>query len=127
MKRLLGVLAVAVLASAIPSDADAQCSAACLRLFKENGEIAGYGCVWSENSGTSCIASATRCIASRCANAFLTTPEGRVIGEIPCANAAADATRLAEVAEALRERLLAVIAYPIRIAHARPPLSPTAD
>ncbi|HYW12047.1 MAG TPA: hypothetical protein VE871_08820 [Longimicrobium sp.] len=41
MKKLLGVLAVALLASAVPDSASAQCGAVCTRFVKETGEVGG--------------------------------------------------------------------------------------
>jgi hypothetical protein len=126
MKIAMAITALA-LAALLPRSAQAQCNGGCTMLVKSTGELAGYGCVTVENSGKSCIATTTRCTLSICANALLTTPEGRVIGEIPCADEAIDTERLAQVAEDKQQRLRAVLADPIRIAHARPSPSPAGD
>lgn len=99
MNKLFGVLAVALLASAVPDSASAQCGAVCTRFVKETGEVGGHGCVSALNND-SCIATVRRCTVSRCANALLTTPEGRVVGQLACGAAAGESGR--SIAAALR-------------------------
>jgi hypothetical protein len=116
MKILLGLFSLVLLACALPSAAQAQCSSGCTRLLKENGEVAGYGCVTIENSGVNCIATATKCTASRCMNAFITTPEGRVVGQRDGCVEAPAAASLAAAVEATRERLSVVFVHHLRMA-----------
>lgn len=126
MKIALAITALA-LAAVLPESAAAQCNGSCTMFVKATGEPAGYGCIVVEGSGRSCIATTTRCTLGLCANALLTTPEGRVIGEIPCADEAIDTERLALIVQDKHQRLVALLADPIRIAPARPSPAPTAD
>ena len=94
MSKLLGVIAIVLLVSALPETAAAQCGSDCAILRKANGEPAGHGCV-TEDNNLACIATTTRCTLSMCWNALLTTPEGRVVGELACGDTAVEPARMA--------------------------------
>jgi hypothetical protein len=94
MKKLVGMLAAALLASIVPDAASAQCGSMCMRLVKENGEVGGHGCATALNDDA-CVATVVRCTVSRCVNALLTTPEGRIVGELACSAPESRALRVA--------------------------------
>lgn len=117
MNRLLMGASVLLLASALPDRAIAQCEGGCSRLMKSNGE-AWWGCSTVFDSGMDCWATATRCTLVRCSTALLTTPEGRVVGSIPCGEAGPEQSRSTAVgaatfvAEIVRQ--LSTASYPAR-------------
>lgn len=106
MRTALGFLALAVLASALPASAEAQCNEECVRLVKTDGTHAGYGCIESAESSRTCTATATSCSARACSSAFLYTPEGVFAGRFDgCADAAAESIRVAGRAVGQQGRL----------------------
>lgn len=94
MNKLFGILAAVLLAATLPNTASAQCEGACSLLMKETGEMI-FGCYYAPGSPNECFANATRCTVSRCMNALLTTPEGRVVGELACSASETPASRIA--------------------------------
>lgn len=118
MKRLLMGVSVLLLASALPDRAMAQCDGGCLRLMKQGGE-AFWSCSILFDSGMECWSTATRCTLVRCSTALLTTPEGRVVGRIPCAGAGLAQSRSAAVGipaliADIARQVQTVASYPIR-------------
>lgn len=106
MRTYLGILALAVLACALPASADAQCNEECVRLVKTDGTQVGYGCIESADSNRTCTATATSCSTSPCSSAFLYTPEGVFAGRFDgCADAAAESVRNAGRAVGQQGRL----------------------
>lgn len=96
MRKVLGILAIAVLACGLPSPAEAQCNDACVRFVKSDGGTAGYGCVESTGSGQNCIATTTRCSLQTCMYAVRFTTEGAFAGvRDGCAAEAAASARVA--------------------------------
>jgi hypothetical protein len=79
MKTPFALLALILLACALPASASAQCDGACGRYIKSNGEIGGFACFIVENSGSNCIATTRGCSLAPCSNAFLTTTHGRLV------------------------------------------------
>lgn len=82
MKKVAGMMAVALLACATPGAAEAQCNDGCVKFVKTDGSTGGYGCVEQEGSGQSCIATTTRCSLADCKYALLLTPEGEFAGTL---------------------------------------------
>ena len=78
MKTALSLLALVLLACALPRPASAQCDDGCARLVR-NGLLAGWDCVYVEGSGQACSATRYQCVLTRCDFAFLTTPDGRLV------------------------------------------------
>lgn len=108
MKTLLTCLALMLLAFTLPREAAAQCNDACTRLVKD-GQLNGYGCVYMEGSGMSCIATSTRCNLQRCMYAYLTTPEGRLVELRNGCDESAAATRVTATMRQVGERLVALL------------------
>jgi hypothetical protein len=113
MKKLLGMLVVTLLASAVPDTASAQCGSMCMRLVKENGEVGGHGCATALNNDA-CVATVARCTVSRCMNALLTTPEGRVVGELACSASQSRASRVAAVLSRIHAQI-SLVTMPARM------------
>lgn len=80
MKTAIALLAFVLLGFAQPAPAAAQCSDACTRLLKEDGSVAGFGCIWSEGSNANCMATSTYCRLRSCTNVLLYTPSGQFAG-----------------------------------------------
>ncbi|HEX2080467.1 MAG TPA: hypothetical protein VHG08_22380 [Longimicrobium sp.] len=110
MRTSLGILALAVLACALPASAEAQCNEECVRLVKTDGSHAGYGCIESADSRRTCTATSTSCTTTACSSALLYTPEGVFAGRLDgCADAAAESVRNAGRAAGQHGRLTAAI------------------
>jgi hypothetical protein len=114
MNKLLGLFAVTMLTSAVPDTASAQCGSMCMRLVKENGEVGGHGCATALNNDA-CVATVSRCTVSRCVNALLTTPEGRVVGELACSASESPTSRIASALSRIRTQL-AMLTLQARVA-----------
>jgi hypothetical protein len=121
MKTALSLLALVLLACALPRTASAQCEDGCAKLVRD-GIQTGWGCDYMEGSGMYCRATRTTCNLERCMYAYLTTPGGRLV---EMRNGCAErATVPGRVATAMREagnRLAASLSLHMRTAALAPP------
>ncbi|HLM66142.1 MAG TPA: hypothetical protein VK358_01380, partial [Longimicrobium sp.] len=78
MKTALSLLALVLLACALPRTASAQCEDGCAKLVRD-GVQTGWGCDYVEGSGMYCRATRTTCNLERCMYAYFRTPDGRFV------------------------------------------------
>lgn len=122
MKTAFSLLAVVLLACALPRTASAQCDDGCAKLVKE-GQPAGWGCVYMEGSGRVCSANRYQCVLTRCDFAYLTTPDGRLVEmRNGCPESRTMPARVASALRQVSDRVSAALTQQMRTAavEARP-------
>lgn len=115
MKTTLALLALVLLACALPAGASAQCDGSCGRYIKSNGEIGGFACIIVENSGSNCIATTRGCSLAPCSNALLITPQGRLVAvREGCPEPRAAPARVAAALRLTGDRIAAALTQQMR-------------